>query len=1836
MFFVSLAAVSASEDNETDVISVDMQDNNASVSTVEVDSVEKSIDSDVQSQEEIDEKENVIDNQDPESCHDKNLNSANGNSQNNELLRASPNSDILGVDVYSWSNLITECEDGSSNINILSDCTSDGKEIVIDSGGMTIDGHGHTLNANGNGRIFNVRSSSDSKTIHNIVFKNIIFKNGYISGTGDTDTGAAVFFGRNVEDVTFDNCTFENNRVNVLGGAVAARTISTTGSYKNFKFINCNFTGNYAYSTSTNKEYYGGAAIFIFKPVDLEIINCTFNNNYHKNKAYGGAVYLAQPNGGKIENCTFKDNYVDNHEGGALGFSSVVAGTTFTVKNCSFIDNEARNSNNGGAIILRGSTSGNIVIDDCTFKGNKAQNGGAIASASTFSENLQITNCTFENNTARAYGGAVYCYKTNNNGRIATISDCKFIENSANTGGGAIYNGAKLITVESSEFIKNTAPNGAGLYIDTYNTAGNTYDIKILSSNFTNNVASTSGSSIFVGTASKYVTIQGCQFNDTNAVFVKGTAAVNENTDIKTPNFNNYMVYVDSDGQISLSGNEFNNNLIKNYGTITTLVTATVCGNDTYYRSLFEFPFDATLLDDNNNLVVSNSFKFTTTTLNNVQTTYSSKIVEDHMEGVQNLIIQYDYYFIDATDAGIPSLVTRPTILNVIPNKGSYTWLQSIIDNMTDGEILELECNVTFDKDYDTSQYNSYRIRGVHFENGMNYNKAISIEGNGYTISGDNQARIFNVDTQTSRALVINNTNFANANVSNNGGALKVSIRNFKITNCNFTNNAAGAGGAIYGDASGLTVENCNFDHNNAFNSGSSIFTSEKGLTVLNSNFTNGHATTGGAVAGTTGDTIVISNSYFADNIADSYGGAVYWHTCSGISIYNSTFEHNQALAGGAVDINDGIGIEIINSTFTDNNATSERGGAVVIWTTKNALVKNCTFTDNHANNAYTGFGGALFTSGSIGTFINNKFENNTATKGGAMYFDQSQNINLTHSSFNRNNATVDGGAVYFVGSYSTIEYSNFTNNSAGGQGGALVFYSYADGHIINSNFADNKALGDGGALVIRGTGEVFNSKFERNTAGGFGGAIKGDESWGYEVRNTEFRENLAYNGGGIYIPNADVLNVVNSSFYYNTATHNGGAIFLIINGTETFVDYNLFEGNAKPTGDGRYTWVRNQYPGDSYVYLNRILLEENRDYLLDANATAISFSTALLTVTIPRDSNKNTNAKVIVTVTDAVNGTVVFTEVIDEEIYFISHPGTVEEILSNLTSERWYNITVQFYDDYYRHKEVNTTVYMNIEDPTAGQFKKLQKLINEFINATKNNPLGEEFVIPYPFTYDPVHDKGQINITSPIIINGMGRMLDADGYCRIFYINSTNVTIKNVVFRNGNVSGAAGNSILNGGGVYLDASGVVLDTCYFYDNDAEYGAGLYINSTASNTQISNSIFNNNNATHNGGAIDCNAPEMNLTNTLFTSNYAGEYGAALCREAGATNGFGYYNTFRQNHAGIAGAALGWIGSQGISIDTYFFYDNTANEKGGAIYVGEGSQNCTIYNSIFEGNRVLNTGGTGGAIDSVAVNLVVNKSSFTSNSATDGGAIHASSTSGNAKIIDTTFTDNRAYNNGGAINIQASSTTLNRTTFTDNRATNDGGALYVGGTGQMNYIYSSNFNNNVAEYGDGGAINWIASAGHILDSNFTFNSAIYGGAVYMGGNSSNSSITRVMFLNNTAVKNGGAIDWNSTGGNLSYTTFKGNVGEYGAALCRESNATSGFGVNNTFIANHATKSGAALGWMHAQGITITNYTFINNTSAETGGAIYIGPESHNCKIISSTFTGNHVTRFDGMN
>ena len=153
----------------------------------------------------------------------------------------------------------------------------------------------------------------------------------------------------------------------------------------------------------------------------------------------------------------------------------------------------------------------------------------------------------------------------------------------------------------------------------------------------------------------------------------------------------------------------------------------------------------------------------------------------------------------------------------------------------------------------------------------------ITIEGNGYAISGDNRWRIF----------------------YNAGGAL--TIHNLTMTKGyvegELITNSAEGGGAVVNWQGTVTISGSSFSDNSA-EDGGAVY--NKGtLTISSSGFSGNSARNGGAIYNEGGELSIV-NSTFSDNSADFGGGAVY--NGGELSIVNSTFSDNSAIDGGAID----------------------------------------------------------------------------------------------------------------------------------------------------------------------------------------------------------------------------------------------------------------------------------------------------------------------------------------------------------------------------------------------------------------------------------------------------------------------------------------------------------------------------------------------------------------------------------------------------------------------------------------------------------------------------------------------------------------------------------------------------------------------------------------------------------------------------------------------------------------------------------------------------------------------------------------------------------------------
>ena len=273
----------------------------------------------------------------------------------------------------------------------------------------------------------------------------------------------------------------------------------------------------------------------------------------------------------------------------------------------------------------------------------------------------------------------------------------------------------------------------------------------------------------------------------------------------------------------------------------------------------------------------------------------------------------------------------------------SFKALNRTIHEATGLEI-ELDNNYTYDGSSDSE-----------FRNGIILNKSITINGNGKTISGSGQARIFNI---TSGAVVtIKNLNLINANAEN-GGAIYVDHAKLTITDSSLTHNKATRGAAIYNDEGTVIIDNVIFTNNYVEKYAGAIY-NEGRLTVINALFENNTAVeyAGGAIRNY--EQLTVIKSTFKGNRADTQGAAIsnyFGHT----EITECVFENNEVNGrGGAVYsvVNaDSMSeadkwLHISYSNFTNNTAKlkygSDDGGA--IYSTGYLNATGNIFANNHA-----------------------------------------------------------------------------------------------------------------------------------------------------------------------------------------------------------------------------------------------------------------------------------------------------------------------------------------------------------------------------------------------------------------------------------------------------------------------------------------------------------------------------------------------------------------------------------------------------------------------------------------------------------------------------------------------------------------------------------------------------------------------------------------------------------------------------------------------------------------------------------------------------------------------
>ena len=1259
------------------------------------------------------------------------------------------------------------------------------------------------------------------------------------------------------------------------------------------------------------------------------------------------------------------------------GIFKVNTGYTLTLKGVTLTNG---NSDNGGAVYVDNGAT--LNAQNCKFNQNTAvYRGGAIYSEGT----VDVKDSIFKYNdiTHRTqnldYGGAGIA---NIDGTL-TVDNCEFSDNVKNyvirgTDGktGDLLDGAAILTtgdtkITNSDFFNNSACYG-GAFTAIPITSRKTATITIDNCNFTDNLAY-NGAAMYIGWNADYdYTISNSWFENNLAMGIGSTGYTAAGGAILS-------VYNSGSGSITKS--TFKDNKVKDS---TSTAGGAIKIEDTSSVTIEECVFDGNTADyiggavevasgghgastvsiDKSNFTNNAAgyggavFSDSTTTL-----TISNSLFEDNTatSGANSIYNMGDMTLTDNEFAADQDVFSTEIV------SGTFTDLQDKINNAQGA--LDLAYDYAFVEGYDAA-----------YANGVVIANPITINGNGYTISGSNAARIFNV---TSGTLTLTDLTITNGAASEGAAVYINSGAKLDATDVTFSNNVAlDNGGAIYTDGGEINLEKCVLDANDVTNletsasqnmGGAAIYAKNAQVTLVNTNVTNNgrneldrsNGDLINAVINLINSDATITGGLFENNTG-IYGGAIYAEGdgTQTLTVTGATFNNNKAYNGGAIDVDHGMITTISDSSFNNNLVVGP------------------------GSTGYYGAGGAIAVGGT-GSF------------------------SLTDSNFTANKATGDGatgGAVHTsleVKDASSISGCEFTDNTATGRGSAIFNNGYVS---LSDNVIDDE-------LGIYSNGEIDSQVY----------VIFMDN----EEKTFDAFDNLdAY--AKVVDDNGNIIKVDSITLVTTGFAQGFGGTFFAFNETD-----NLYHAKLVPTKTGMGASVSNPLKKlfSTVTVLSQIMTVNPVDRILEVtyenitegdpltvsvkltrakDGALISYTTVTITIdnvtksvstrngvgsvtfenltwgnyvvnaSVKGSSSYNSNEELGDLTVSPVKGT--FTDlqyIIDNDefgLVFLPYDFKYDPNYdSNLTNGVVINKNLYIIGNDYTIDANNSARIFNV---TNGAIFKIDDVtltngradyggavyvdVDSFLNTQNvvlyNNTAtyrgGAIYSEGTVDVMDSVLDSNDITFRTKNDDNGGAAIYNLKGALSISNSNITN-NLKDIVIRNGN----AGDLLV---GVVVTSGYTFIKDSYFANNTGSWGGAIsslgYMNDESYLLSVKNSKFEGNNATF-GGAIFVESSKLVVDNCTFENNKglgvgssgtSNTQGGAIIVHPTQSSVKITDSTFTGNSANV-GAAVSLSRVDGDSIiENCTFTDNTASSEGGAIY-GYTDGKLTVANSTFSGN-----------------------------------------------------------------------------------------------------------------------------------------------------------------------------------------------------------------------------------------------------------------------------------------
>ena len=1670
---------------------------------------------------------------------------------------------------------------------------------------------------------------------------------GAVTSLGYTNAGKNQII---IENSVFDaNRAFQGAAVNVMGST--------------FKISGTNFTNNKGVGYGSGNPNVG--ALLTWYGCEGTISDCNFINNTADN---GAAYRLGDDNKGvssaSVDSCTFINNTASN-QGGAVYEGGKTGKATLDIKNSTFTNNSAKKE---GSAIYSGDNLN--IDDDTTFTNNMVYmyytgtlNIGEIK---TFTDLQKAINMV-EGDIHLSSNVTMLASEADNfvNGivvdHLVNLKCDGFTINANNL--GRIFNvtsTADKLNIYNANLINGNADIGGAIY--------NTGSVYAYNTNFINNTAATMGGAVFNNGT---LTIQKCIVDNND---------ITKRTSSDSEDYGGAAIYNWYDSTLSIKNSTISNNL-KNYkngdyvvGAVTSL-GKTIISQNSYFvnnsgrwggaittsgsslpgKKVNELSISDSTFSKNGGLYGAGIFiqgsKFSITSCVFDSNTASGK---GNMTPNDNNGAAIE---VTNTDKAITGTISRSTFTN---NKAQY------------GGAIDI-CAGTIKITNSKFINNSADVEGGAIDiNTLNGNLKVTISGSKFiNNSAPLGGAILNIkDLTVKGSTFINNTPNTIFNGISAGGNLNLNIRTFTdlqnaiglvtgtlTLNQNIAMTAKEAANFTNGitinkditiDGKGHTIDAKNLGR---------IFSIGEGFTVTLTNATliNGKADKGGAIYND--GSLTLSDVKLSDNAADSYGGAVFNN--GELVVSDSVFDSNDIVNRGSASVDYG-GAAIYNwyggvltvsgSNFTNNIKNYKNGDNLVgaITTIGNAIVIGSNFVNNSGR-----WGGAISTAGYL------------------LAGDDVNTLTVSGSTF-KENGGLYGAGIFVAGSDFTVSDCVFDKNSAFGKGnmtpnnnnGAAIVVTDTGkditGIITDSNFTNNKAHFSGAVDICEGKITIKNSIFVNNSAEYCAGAIAVDSQINkpaVEIINSKFDSNSAEYGGAIY--NYYNLTVVDSTFTNNSkdTIYNFRVANLDL-GIKTFTDLQNAIGLVRGTLtlDSDIAMTDDEAAGFvNGVAINKNIRIDGKGHTIDARDLGRIFSIGEgFTVTL-------TNATLINGKADkggAIynDGSLTLSDVKLSDNAADSYGGAV-----------FNNGELVVSDSVFDSNDIVNRGSASVDYGGAAIYNWYGGVLtvsgSNFTNNIKNYKNGDRLV-------GAVATIGDATISDSCFVNNAGRWggaISASGYLIAgddvntltvsgstfkengglygagIFVAGSDFTVSDCVFDKNSAFGKGNMTPNNNNGAAIvvtdtgkDITGAITGS-NFTNNKAQYGGAIYI--CEGNIAISDSLFENNSADVEGGAIDIDSAINNPVVTVENSKFVNNTPQAIHNSKELHLGIETF-TDLQNAIDLVDGIL--------TLDS----DIVMTDDEAAGFVGGVAINKDI---VIDGKGHTISAEDLGRIFSIGEGFTVTLTNATliNGKADKGGAIY---NDGSLTLSDVKLSDNAADSYGGAV-FNNGELVVSDSVFDSNDIVNRGSAsVDYGGAAIYNWyggvltVSGSNFTNNIKNYKNGdrlvGAIATIGDA-TISDSYFVNNSGRWGGAIttsgaLIAGDDVNTlTVSGSTFKENGGLYGAGIFVWGSDF-TVSDCVFdkntasgKGNMtpnNNNGAAIeVTDTNKAIAGIITGSKFTNNKAQYGGAIDICEGN-IKITDSEFVNNSADVEGGAIDINTVNGNpeVSISDSKFINNSAS------